>query len=392
MEVSPDNHGEMRRRFHYNDSDSSNEMDSCKRKQRRLLKELEDHNKEPVKSSKSNQEAIDLTTESDDDIDVEISEPTVFDSNNANNLDDDEEEEDSKPPAVDQKLMPYIGMNVRKNFEGKYYVGKVISGPEQVPHWKVEYEDGDQEDLDAGELRCIAIDNVPTHTSKKREEKYCRPVDSIREDIKDAKKDLMYYVGISEEEIDVALAKMKSPYNTHEAMRLIQEARQEDTGIADYEPVQIAKGLKIRKYYMGSAYDGVVTGDAEDMCGDDGVHFKAWEVTFEDGATEDLDFNELVKWRANRPMKPHPVRGRQLCALELFSGCGIVTQEFATRNWMVKSIDNSIRSHATNLVDIMALKYDEHLGMVPDFIWASPECITYSLLAGETMTVSCKCV
>lgn len=99
-----------------------------------------------------------------------------------------------------------------------------------------------------------------------------------------------------------------------------------------------------------------------------------------------MDFNELLFWRASRPTRP-PVRGRQLCALELFSGCSIVTQAFADRRWRVKSIDNSMLSNATTIADIMQLNFDEDVGMVPDFIWASPPCFTYSLLAGK-----CPCL
>jgi hypothetical protein len=96
-----------------------------------------------------------------------------------------------------------------------------------------------------------------------------------------------------------------------------------------------------------------------------------------------MDFTELRLWRASRPTGPHPTRGRQLCALELFSGCSIVTQAFADRRWRVRSIDNSVFSNATTIADIMRLNYDEHVGMVPDFIWASPPCFTYSHLAGK---------
>ena len=107
------------------------------------------------------------------------------------------------------------------------------------------------------------------------------------------------------------------------------------------------------------------------------------QVTFDDGDVEDMDFRELLACRASRPIRPNPVRGRQLCALELFSGCGIVTQAFADLRWRVKSIDNALSSYATTIADIMHLNFDEHVGMVPDFIWASPPCFTYSLMAGK---------
>jgi hypothetical protein len=94
-----------------------------------------------------------------------------------------------------------------------------------------------------------------------------------------------------------------------------------------------------------------------------------------------MDLTELKLWRASRPTRP-PV-GRQLCALELFSGEGIVTQAFADRRWRVRSIDNSMSSNATTIADVMQLNFDKDVGMMPDFIWASPPCFTYSLLAGK---------
>jgi site-specific DNA-cytosine methylase len=97
--------------------------------------------------------------------------------------------------------------------------------------------------------------------------------------------------------------------------------------------------------------------------------------------TDDMDYIELKLWRANRPT--HPPVGRQLCALELFSGQGSVTQAFADHRWRVKSIDNSMSSNATTIADIMQLDFDKDVGMVPDFIWASPPCFTYSHLAGK---------
>jgi hypothetical protein len=104
---------------------------------------------------------------------------------------------------------------------------------------------------------------------------------------------------------------------------------------------------------------------------------------YDDGDTHDMDFMELLFWRASRPTRP-PVRGRQLCALELFSGESMVTEAFADRRWRVKRIDISNWSNATSIADIMQLDFDEDVGMGPDFIWASPPCFTYPLPAGKS--------
>jgi site-specific DNA-cytosine methylase len=64
------------------------------------------------------------------------------------------------------------------------------------------------------------------------------------------------------------------------------------------------------------------------------------------------------------------------------AGWGIVTQEFCERKWRVASIDCAEWSNATIRKDILSFKPEEDLQFVPDFIWASPPCETYSNLAG----------
>jgi hypothetical protein len=96
---------------------------------------------------------------------------------------------------------------------------------------------------------------------------------------------------------------------------------------------------------------------------------------------EYMTFSELLACDANRPIRSAPSCGRELCALELFCGCGVVSQEFARLNFRVRSVDNSPKSYATDKVDIMKITYD-NIGFVPDFIWASPPCQCYSNLGG----------
>lgn len=63
------------------------------------------------------------------------------------------------------------------------------------------------------------------------------------------------------------------------------------------------------------------------------------------------------------------------------AGQGIVTQEFCDLKWKVASIDSSPDSNATIRRDIENFKPEE-LPFVPDFIWFSPPCQTYTRLAG----------
>ncbi|CAB9507585.1 expressed unknown protein [Seminavis robusta] len=352
---------------------------------------------------------------------------------------------------------PIIGLTISKLFDdGKYYSGEVKKGPEEVKNketgdtnleWQILYEDGEKEDLSKEEILKWAIDtrkrpaqskrgrgrppkakpgvvedevtppkkrpgrkrkaiqdeeesedeNMDTEEQpgppRKQPDNYCRPRDNRRMELKEIKRDLMYFtMGANEELIDAALAKMEPPYGMNEAMNLIHEAiagpvedHAEEAAEKGDKKFMPEIGLKIRKNFQGCTYYGEVTNEGEKKVDDDtGKEVRMWQVTFTDGDVEDMDFLALLEHRASRPIRPHPVRGRMLCALELFSGEGIVTQAFADRRWRVKSIDNSYKSYATNMVDIMDLDFDKHLGMVPDFIWASPPCTTYSLMAGGT--------
>ena len=96
-----------------------------------------------------------------------------------------------------------------------------------------------------------------------------------------------------------------------------------------------------------------------------------------------MTYSEVVQYSAKLPIYSHPVRGRQLVALELFAGTAVVAQAFAQRQWTIRSHDIDPESFATDYVDIMNIMF-KNIGAVPDFIWASLECKTYSLLSGGT--------
>ena len=86
-------------------------------------------------------------------------------------------------------------------------------------------------------------------------------------------------------------------------------------------------------------------------------------------------FRELLACHASRLIQPDLVGGQQLCALEV--------QQMWYLWWRVESINNTLSSFATTIADIMHLNFDEHVGMVPEFIWASPPCFMYSLMADK---------
>jgi hypothetical protein len=61
-----------------------------------------------------------------------------------------------------------------------------------------------------------------------------------------------------------------------------------------------------------------------------------WEVTFNDSSIVDYLFTDLFAIRTSWLIRLL-WNCRQLCSLELFSGCGIITQSFADLKWRMRS-------------------------------------------------------
>lgn len=243
-----------------------------------------------------------------------------------------------------------------------YFWGEVVKEVKMTVScstmWHVLYDDGDEEDIEKEDvLKFIQFEQ--------------------------ARKHLSFKMGVSIPEVLAALEQMDPPYGLNAAMKLIHIAKQQPNSTPGEEFKRFAPvvGLKIRKNFSGKSYNrSVVAGP--DLVEVDGETVRAWKVVFEDGEVDDMEYHELFRWRANRPDRPHSwVDRRQMCSLEPFSGEGIVSQAFADRRFRVQSIDNNHTAHATMLVDIMNIRY-ENIGMVPDVMWVSPPCHTYSLLTG----------
>jgi len=65
--------------------------------------------------------------------------------------------------------------------------------------------------------------------------------------------------------------------------------------------------------------------------------------------------------------------------IELFSGTGSVGKVARRRGWKVISVDNDPAHQPTYVADVLRLPYKTL--PVPDFVWASPPCTTYSYAA-----------
>jgi len=209
-----------------------------------------------------------------------------------------------------------IGMEIRKTFENILYAGnvkyevkdEVVRDGKAVKVWRVQYTDGDGEDLEKHELY---------------------------------------------------LYRFPKP---------------------ESEPFRVTIGMAISKSFGGKKHAGKVVEEIEELVIKDGKLVKVWRVEYTDEDTEDLERHELYQYRFPKPEFP-PSLGRKLQCLELFSGQGIVSQEFGNRNWKTCSIDILPTSNADIKMDILHVE-NEKLPLVPDFMWASPPCHTYSKAAG----------
>jgi len=194
---------------------------------------------------------------------------------------------------------------------------------------------------------------------------------------------------VTAEEATTALHAIGPPYGLQEATRELREMRQR-ANERGQSLITIHPGMKLRKRFNGKECFGEVVREMEDFVwkpqdnatGKSGIYAKVWRVKFDDGEEEDLEWDEIVQCRCERTRIPASCRGRPLQCLELFCGQGIVAQEFSERKWKTASIDILQESNATIKVNILDLKESE-LPFVPDFIWASPPCKTYSCLAGS---------
>jgi hypothetical protein len=321
-----------------------------------------------------------------------------------------------------------LGMGVSKLFDdGELYPGRISSGPELVKEkgserlvmaWTILYDDGECEDLTSEEIKkWLLVEEQsavsrPTMAPAKMatsNEADSKPKARAAAGVSRNNKHCTYDVamaalcampGLSKDEVVTTLKAMKGPpYGLQAAVSAIHKSRDE-VRIADdveeenrFEPLV---GTEVRKMMRAWTYYGTVTGEGQL----DHEGTTRWEVTFDDGSEEDMTWSELLHSRASRPTRINPVRGRQLAMLELFSGCGMVSQEFAELKWRVRSVDSSWDSYATDKVSIMDINvpgmdeacprsgkkddiYELLDHFVPDFTWASPPCFTYSVLAAD---------
>lgn len=220
----------------------------------------------------------------------------------------------------------------------------------------------------------------------------------------EAAKNVLGNLEYSPKEVEAALHAIGPPYtNLQTAALQIQRQRRLNQNSSVFE-VEI--GMTFRKPFDGTEYEGVVLSKVnEKVKKGDGRAVNVWKVVYSDGDEEELDYDELLRFRYPRP-EVASCLGRPMQGLELFcgeyyvahlsmivafvidfeitlctTGRGIVSQEFRQRQWKMESVDFAETSNATIKTDILDLEITK-LPFVPDFIWISFDCSTYSKAAG----------
>ena len=234
----------------------------------------------------------------------------------------------------------------------------------------------DESDLESDLDKKPAAPASPTDKDASREERRKQQFEVAKK----ALSELSY----TPQEINAALRKIGPPYKRLQIAALnIQQMREKKAAAQRrgvVEPFEVEIGMEIRRPFDGTLFSGEVIFEVEEETFKDGKPVRVWKVKYEDGDTEDLEYDELLRFRYPPPVLA-PCRGRAMQCLELFCGRGVVSQEFRQRLWKVISVDIDEDSNATIKSDILTIGPSD-LEFVPDFIWASLPCHTYSNMAG----------
>lgn len=223
---------------------------------------------------------------------------------------------------------------------------------------------------------------APRNALRKHRQMEAIKVEGCKKQFEAAKEALQNF-SFSNEEVDHALEQIGPPYTMLQTAVMAMQRRQNEGKTKEQlELFDVEIGMTVKKPFHGKLFEGVVLYEVQELVIKHGEYVKVWKVVYEDGDQEELEFDELLRHRWP-PLEVSQCRGRAMQALELFCGSGVVSQEFRFRTWKVISLDIDERSNATLVADIMNIEPQE-LAFVPDFIWASLPCHTYSKAAGNT--------
>jgi hypothetical protein len=127
----------------------------------------------------------------------------------------------------------------------------------------------------------------------------------------------------SPEEVEAALRAIGPPYvKIQAAVSDLNERRaaKERLGNDAWGPFRVIVGMEIRKPFDGTEHTGFVSHEVDNpIRNEDGELVTVWKVNYDDGDSEELEEDELLRYRFPRPNISRCC-GRALQSLELFAG------------------------------------------------------------------------
>jgi len=221
---------------------------------------------------------------------------------------DDNNDMNKKPAARDLLVEEAIQLveRIEDTDEGSDMNKKLAAhdlleeGDESISTGESDEEESDED---------AAWENTQQQQAKKREK--CK---KQFEAAKMALSNLSY----STEEVENVLRDIGPPYTSLQTAALkIQQKQNKGASEDQLELFEVQIGMIIRKPFDGTIYEGVVLCEVEEEVKKAGVTVKVWRVVFEDGDEEDLEYDELLRFRDPLP-DISKCRGRAMQCLELF--------------------------------------------------------------------------
>lgn len=158
----------------------------------------------------------------------------------------------------------------------------------------------------------------PTAAQRKQEE---AKREKCKEQFEAAEKALSNF-SYTTEEIKAALEEIGPPFTKLQTAAAEIQRKQKEIANGEEQDgrrgrIEPEIGMQIRKSFDGTVYKGIVVAEEEVI--KNGKRVMVWIVVYEDGDQEDLEIDELMRYRYPKPDMAK-CRGRPMQALELFCG------------------------------------------------------------------------
>ncbi|KAL3907985.1 MAG: hypothetical protein SGILL_008654 [Bacillariaceae sp.] len=268
-------------------------------------------------------------------------------------------------------------------------------------HWIVKYDGYDSDANDhfpRGNLEHNIMAQYQNGKTKNTEKPASAEPEPIGYSYDETKNEFCERHGKDDEVVESVLKTLTAPYCWNQVWAKLNE--HSNNWWAKLHSTNVVVGLKVRKLFLVDLdtsheqfYQGKVTSSAGGG---------RWNVLWSDGEKN----IENEKSKRNEPLTTatvldlhknwvdmnsyHPVDGRMLNFVELFSGTGTVARKFEMmlgdndkRKWNVETVDIDSKGNPSINKSIFELTLED-LSTMPDSCWASPVCTSMSTAAGRT--------